>query len=439
VPSLGFLEKVSVTDVDLAAHFESHKEQYRIGERRTIKYVLVDFEQARNRTTVPEADVLKLYNDNLPQYSSPEQIRASHIFFRTEEQDEAAVRKRAEAVLQQVKSGGDFAALATEHTEDEATRTTGGDLDYFDRGRMAPEFENVAFGMQSGQVSDLVKAPYGFHIIKLVDKKIATTRALAEVRAELTDQLKFQRSQQAVTEQAKELAAKIKTVADLETVTKQAGLEVVESGPFTRDEPIPGVGLVSQAAQEAFRLKDGEISAVVGTPRGPILFTLSSTTAPRLPALDEVTTRVKDDLVAERSGEMALSRAASLATTLKRARNFVAAAKAEGLTVTDTDLLARRAAIPEVGVSPDVDRAAFALPANGVSDAITTTSGAVVVRVAERHDVTPEEFNGAKAAFRREYDNERRTQFFTAYMDKAKQDMAITVNEEALQRIIGDQ
>jgi parvulin-like peptidyl-prolyl isomerase len=107
--------------------------------------------------------------------------------------------------------------------------------------------------------------------------------------------------------------------------------------------------------------------------------------------------------------------------------------------VKDTELIARGGAIPEVGVVPDVEKAAFALPANGTSDPLPTPLGSVVVRVAERHDVTADEFNGAKAAFRREYENERRGQFFTAYLNKAKQKMAIVVNDEAVRRAIGNE
>ena len=81
------------------------------------------------------------------------------------------VRKQAETVLQQVKSGGDFAALAKQYSEDEGSKANGGDLDYFGRGRMVPEFENAAFTMEPGQISDLVKSQFVFHIIKLIDKR----------------------------------------------------------------------------------------------------------------------------------------------------------------------------------------------------------------------------------------------------------------------------
>src|SRR5688572_20967778 len=173
-----FRSGVTVSDADVAAHFEAHKAEYRIGEQRKIKYLLLDRDQARLKVSIPPADIQRYYNDNIQQYQTPEQVKASHILFKTDGKDEAAVRKQAETVLQQVKNGGDFAALAKQYSEDEGSKANGGDVDYFGRGRMVPEFENVAFTMQPGEVSDLVKSQFGFHIIKVIDKRAGSTRSL---------------------------------------------------------------------------------------------------------------------------------------------------------------------------------------------------------------------------------------------------------------------
>ena len=133
-----FRNGVTVTDADVAAHFEARKAEYRIGEQRKIKYLLLDRDQARLKVAVPATDVQRYYNDNIQQYQTPEQVRASHILLKTAGKDEAAVRKQAEDILQQVKSGGDFAALAKKFSEDEGSKVNGGDLDYFSRGRMVP-------------------------------------------------------------------------------------------------------------------------------------------------------------------------------------------------------------------------------------------------------------------------------------------------------------
>ena len=200
--------EMKVSDSELAAYFEKNKERYRIGETRKIKYLLVDVDALKAKTVVPPGDVERSYQQNLAQYQTPEQVRASHILLETAGKDEAAVRAEAERLLKQVKDGADFAALAKKHSADEASAAQGGDLDYFGRGRMVKEFDDVAFSLEPGTVSDLVKTQFGFHIIKVVDKKPATTRPLEEVRAQIADQLAYERAQA----QAAELAESLRTL-----------------------------------------------------------------------------------------------------------------------------------------------------------------------------------------------------------------------------------
>ena len=149
---------------------------------------------------VPPTDVQRYYNDNIQQYQTPEQVRASHILLETAGKNDADVKKRAEEILKQVKSGADFAALAKKVSEDKGSAANGGDLDYFGRGRMVPEFEQAAFAMQPGQISDLVKSQFGYHIIKVVDKRAGSTRPLEEVRAQIQQQLAMQTADQQVSD-----------------------------------------------------------------------------------------------------------------------------------------------------------------------------------------------------------------------------------------------
>ncbi len=224
-------DQVSVTDADVASFFESHKEDYRVGERRKIKYALVDVEQLRARAVVLPGEVEKYYRDNEPQYTTAEQVRASHILLKTEGKDEAAVKARADALLKQVKGGADFAALARKESEDDQSKAQGGDLDYFGRGRMVKEFEDVAFSLPVGQVSEVVKSSFGFHIIKVTDKKPEAKRSLDEVRQQITDQLAFERAQTQATAMADQIAKEAKTPADLERVAQSAWARGDRVGP----------------------------------------------------------------------------------------------------------------------------------------------------------------------------------------------------------------
>ena len=432
-----FRDKVSLSDADVASYFEAHKAEYRVGERRKVKYLLIDEAQVRQKATVTPSEVQTHYNDNIQQFQSPEQVRASHILLKTENKDEAAVRKQAEDLLKQVKAGADFAELAKKHSEDEGSKAAGGDLDYFGRGRMVPEFENTAFGMQPGQISDLVKTQYGFHIIKVVDKKPGTTRSLDEVRQQITEQLQFQKAQQAVQAQARAADEQIDDPSDLDRVAKANGYTIQESDFFAREDPISGLGVAPSVAQEAFQLKDGDVSGAITSPRGAVFITVTGKSDPYVPKLDEVKAKVREDAVRARATELSRQRAAEIAAALRTAKNFAAAAKAQGLEAKDTELIARGAALPDIGTSPEIDKVVFTLPVGAVSDPIVTGNGTVIARVAERDEVTDEEYNQARDAFRAQLLSERQGRFFSAWMTKAKQRMNIEIDENVLKRIVG--
>src|SRR5207249_3353019 len=167
----------------------------------------------------------RAYNDGIEQYTTAEQVRASHILLKTEGKDDAAVKAKAEDVLKQSKAGADFSELAKKYSEDEASAKNGGDLDYFGRGRMVPEFDQAAFAMQ-------------------------------------------------------------------------------ESGFFARDEPILGLGPSPEASTRAFNMKQGEISGTVRTSRGFAFLTLVGKQDPYVPKIEEVKTRVRDEVIKQKAREM---------------------------------------------------------------------------------------------------------------------------------------
>jgi len=302
---------------------------------------------------------------------------------------------------------------------------------------MVPEFEQAAFSMQPGQISDLVKSQFGFHIIKVVDKKAAGTRPLDDVRTQIQGTLTAQRLDQQVADRTRDLDTRVKKPADLDTVGKEAGLVVSETALFARDEPVPGIGPTPEVTNQAFQLKDGEVSRALQSPRGPMYITVTGRREPYVPNLDEVKDRVREDVIKVRATDLSKQRAGEIAAALRSAKDFAAAAKAQGLEAKDTQLITRNSPIPDVGVSQEIDKAAFTLPAGGVSDPITTPTGTVIVRVAERQDVTPDAFRTAKETFRTQLLNERRAQFFDSYMTKSKQAMKIQVYPDVAKRIIG--
>jgi peptidyl-prolyl cis-trans isomerase D len=432
-----FRGQATASDADVASHFEAHKDDFKIPEKRKIRYVLLDIDAIRAKVVVPQADIEKAYNSSIEQYTTPEQVRASHILLKTEGKTDADVKAKAEAILKQAKAGADFAELAKKNSEDESNAKNGGDLDYFGRGRMVPEFDQAVFAMQPGQISDLVKTQYGYHIIKLVDKKSAATRSLAEVRQQLTDQLAYERAQAQAADLAAKLEKQVSKPADLDKVAKAEGLTVQESGFFAREEPILGLGPAPEATNKAFEMKPGDVAGPLRASRGFVFETLVAKQDPYVPKLDEVKERVRDEVIKQKARDLSTQKAAELAAKLKAAPDFEKAAKAAGFEAKTTELIARDAPLPDLGAAPAVEDAAFKLPVGAVSTAIATDNGTAVVKVLDKKEVTADEWSTAKDRFRDEQLTERRNRFFSAYMVKAKQKMKIDVNRESLQRVVG--
>jgi len=430
--------QVTASDGEVSGYFDAHKEDFRIPEKRKIKYILIDLDAIRAKTTVSPADVEKAYNDNIQQYSTAEQVRASHILLKTDGTNDAAVKAKAEDVLKQAKApGADFAALAKKYSQDDASAANGGDLNYFGRGRMVPEFDTAVFAMEPGQISDLIKTQYGYHIIKLTDKKPATTKPFEEVRQQIADQLAVERAQTQATDEAENLSKQISKPADLDTVAKAQGLQVQESGFFARDEPVLGLGASPEAAARAFALGDGQVSEPVRTSRGFVFETVTGKLASYVPKLDEVKEKVREAVIKEKARTLASAKAADIAAKLKSAPDFEKAAKAAGLDVKTTDLITRDGQIPDLGTAPAVTEAAFKLSQGEVSAPIPTDAGTAIIKVLEKQEATAAEFDHSKDSFRQEVLNDRRSRFFASYMTKAKAKMKIDVNRQALERVVG--
>ena len=184
------LTKMNITEADLRSQIEQD-----ITIRQFINDTFVD------KVTVSEAEI-KAYHDNNPQFfTKPEQIRASHILIKVEPQADAMQKDRARKALkkvqQKLQTGEDFGALAKEFSQGPSA-PKGGDLGFFGRGQMVKPFEDKAFAMKTGEVSDIVETQFGYHLIKVTDKKPESTLTFVEVKERLGEHLKQQKVQQEI-------------------------------------------------------------------------------------------------------------------------------------------------------------------------------------------------------------------------------------------------
>ena len=186
------LEEYKQKLVENGLNFEEEKE--RIRERMAYQKILDA--QTAGKIVITEDDAKKFYDENSKQFEAPEQIRASHILIKPvyvkggdPNQDEALAEKKAKDLLQKIKNGADFAVLAKASSACPSA-PKGGDLGFFSKGDMTPAFEEAAFKLEVGQVSDIVKTEYGYHIIKVTDHKDAGITPFDEVKDRIIEQLK---------------------------------------------------------------------------------------------------------------------------------------------------------------------------------------------------------------------------------------------------------
>jgi peptidyl-prolyl cis-trans isomerase D len=432
-----FRSGIQPTDAEISAEYTSHQDAYRVPEKRRVRYLAIDANTLQSKMTVTPQEIEARYRENASTYTTPEQIRASHILFKTEGKDDAAVKKLAESVLAKAKAGADFAALARQYSDD-GSKDNGGDLDYFGKGAMVPEFDAAAWALKEGEISGLVKSQFGYHIIKLTGRRPATTRTLAEVRTQLEQQIRDEKAQAEASRLAGEIAPEIKTPADIDRVAKARGLAVGDSGLFARDEPLAGLGFAAAVNTEAFTLDKDKVSGTLRTDRGYAFIAVTEIKPASVPALADVKDKVRDAVITAKAIDVARARAATMAKEAATARTgFAAAAKANGATVKSTDFVARGAAYPDVGVSDAIDQAAFALKTGETSAPVTAASTVVVAHVQDRQDITPAALDAAKESLRTELTQQRQQEFFAAYMSKAMEKMKISYNEANIKTVLG--
>ena len=164
-------------------------------------------EQVLNDVTISEEKLKTYYEDNKSQFEVKKQVKASHILFKTEEKSKEEAKAEAGKVLTKLEEGKDFSELAKEYSEG-PTAKNGGDLGYITKDDVVSEFAEVAFAMEVGEVSELVKSKFGYHIIKVIDKKAAGTKSFSEAKDSIESRLLSSKKQQVWDEFVRKLRDK---------------------------------------------------------------------------------------------------------------------------------------------------------------------------------------------------------------------------------------
>src|SRR6184192_3338466 len=327
--------KINPTEAEIKAEYEKNKSKYQVPERRTVRYALLDVNQLRQTIQISDTQLKQQYQANIQQYEVPNQVHVQHILFKTVGQTDALVeetKKKAEDVLKQAKKGAKFDELAKKYSEDPGSKDKGGDLGWIRQGQTVPEFEKSAFSLAPGQISDLVRTQYGFHIIKVLEKQTAHTKPFDEVRDALRAQAALNQAEKQATDTVDQVSKAIRQSSkiSLDDLAKQYHLTLGETRPVSASDPLLELANSQEVKDEIFRLRLGELSMPIRTDRGYVVLALKASFPAHQGTLDEVRDRVTSDLKKELSVEQAKSKADELVRRIKGGEKFAAAAKALG-------------------------------------------------------------------------------------------------------------
>lgn len=425
-----------IEESELRAHYESDPDAYRLPEQRRVSYALIDTEQVRDQVEIDEEGLRAEYEQNLSEFTIDEQVKARHILLRVPPnagpEDKAEVRERAEAALARVQAGEDFAALA-EELSDDPSASAGGDLGWVSRGRQVEGFDEVAFALEPGEISGVVETTFGFHIIRVEDRRAEEVQEFEEVRGQLAQRLAWERAEERADEMAAEVRRDVLSGDDLAEIAGEYGLTVEESPLFIQEEGFGGF-TSSQFTDRAFALGEGRVAEPVRVRQGHMVFRVDEIVPPHTPELDEVRDRVMEDVVAERARERAGEAAAELVQGLQAGQELAAVAEEMEATMESTELIARDGVVPALGRAPRLVHAAFALDAGEAGGPVRVNDGFVVLQVTEHVQPDWSLFADQKASLRQQELAQRRNRVFEAFVGSLREEYPVRIYEEVVAR-----
>lgn len=332
-----YVDGIEVSDAEVEQFYKANSARFMNDETVKVDYLLLDAANLGKNIKVTEQDAQDYYDQHQDLFQRPERRQVAHILIPFGK-DEKAAEQKAEAVLAKAKAGDDFAALAKADSSDTFSAKKGGELDWFEKGVMDPAFEKAAFALaKAGDLSAVVKSPFGFHIIKLLAVEPAKTKPFVDVMSDTIARLQSEKAkEQFFAEQQKMADSSFENPDSLDLTAEAMGLQVQSTGYFSQaDAPAPlnDPKVLSVAFSEQLR-DDNTNSDVIELADGKALVLhimghQPKAAKPLAEVKEQVITAIKHD----KASEVARGKAQGLLDKLKAGENVQADLTALGLKV----------------------------------------------------------------------------------------------------------
>lgn len=430
LPSDRLRDELNPTDEEIAEHFSQHGEDFRVPERRVVDYLLVDPDSLRSTIELTDGEINAYYDENPDDFTQDEQVHARHILLqvnadRTDEQAEQEMQE----IRQRLTAGEEFAALALELSDDPGSKSNGGDLGFFSRGQMIPEFETAAFDAQPGDLVGPVKTSLGHHLIEVVEKQPAGKKPLDQASEEIRNLLLTERAATTAETTARALVERLEKEAIDSSdgmrilAESDSGVTVHSSEPFGQDDNVPGIGRGTSFTTAAFALEEGAFSEAIRVNRGWAILRLDTIEEPHLPELDRVRDDVRSSLLDQRQLELASSRLAEARLSLQEGQALEDVATELGVSLEESGEIRQAGPIAGLGNSPEIASLAMELNQGEFGGPVVHNRDVILFEVTERQRYDPLKFEQEKDSARENLRQERLGQMLSSIITQRRDEL----------------
>jgi peptidyl-prolyl cis-trans isomerase D len=412
-------KSLNPTDADLQAFFKQNASRYATAIPETRKLQLFAFDSASlPKATVSDAAVQSYYNAHQDQYSVPASVHARHILIAApktaDAKTDAAAKAKAQDVLNQVKAGGDFAALAKKYSDDPGSKDKGGDLGMQPASMFVPVFSQAAMALNPGQTSGLVRSDFGYHIIQTIEKQPAHTKSLAEVHDQIAEQLQNQNNAAAAQSYANQLAAEAKSKGMAATAAAHS-LHVETTDYLGKDGTIGILADSTSVLNAAFTAAKGSAPQAASTGEGFAVFQVVDVKAAHAPEFADWKSHVLEDYREQKAPELLQQKLTQLATVAKAGGDLHKAAAAMGLTVKTSDLVGSDGQVADLGAMTGEAAVAFDLPVGGISGPINEGANGAVLQIVDKQQPSAEDLAKSLPATRAKLQQQEQGEAFGVF------------------------
>jgi len=351
-----FKNQVKFTEKEIKAFYEENKENYRVPEKIKVKYVIFDEKEYNTEVKVTDQEAENYFLQNKANFHQDEQVEARHILVRVKDfndkkENDAALKKINDA-LKEIEKGKSFEEVAKKYSED-TTAANGGYLGFFKRGEMVKEFEDAAFGLKPGEISKVVKSPFGYHIIKVEKKLEEKDLSFEEAKPQIIKKIKSEKEKSSFKSYVFDTYRDILNESNITAYLKKYPnkMSIYETPYFSFDENVAPFGNDNKVKNNIFKLDIAEISSVVDLNGKKYIFELEDRKESYIPAFEEIKDVVKNDYIDNMALEVSKK---ALEGELDMAKSVEEVAKKLKITYTTTPSFKRLEPIPSLGADSDL-------------------------------------------------------------------------------------